>query len=541
LTEKVLASQPDRTALGYSEIIIRDIANSVVRELVGIFDSLLDRLLIEKKHDTLRTMVAELVTEDTLKLVATSRDQLKQKEFGHITMELERIGGEARERDRQWEERFAVTRELRDSQDDLYHHMSERCGKLEQRLAETEQTLTKFSEIEAIFEMQKKEMGEVRQSHITQRSQTESVCAQLEDFKKYAKKNYIIQEVLDNSVSEINASILALSNKLEQIPAELRNALASKEAVENVKKATEDRFGIVETRLFEATGSIEVLEERVKKFQIYSNETFCTKETHNKDIERIAVDARETTTKVNEELGRLENIKATAKEMDELRANVQSNQTEIRDMVDKISPELDKTTGVLMALEQRVDEQFATKKYVDDTTRSMCEEVVERSDDKEEIRGLRKDLESEREEVRQTVRQQQQARKDLNDALEDLQAVKTATVELRGRCDTFDQSVSKVDEREKTHWEVGQEEWRKQKQGHDDLEHLFKAFKEEYMSHREYQKAESESLRQHSTQLFMEQMDKAMKITDSINDVALENKKLNDTVRSIRLPPVSST
>ena len=35
LTDRVLAQQPNRASLGFSEIVMRDIANSVVRELVG--------------------------------------------------------------------------------------------------------------------------------------------------------------------------------------------------------------------------------------------------------------------------------------------------------------------------------------------------------------------------------------------------------------------------------------------------------------------------------------------------------------------------
>eukprot|EP00439_Symbiodinium_sp_Y106_P009176 s7483_g1.t1 len=51
LTERAFAEHPSRQSIGLSEAVVRDVVSVTVRDIVGIFESLLDRLLIEKKMD----------------------------------------------------------------------------------------------------------------------------------------------------------------------------------------------------------------------------------------------------------------------------------------------------------------------------------------------------------------------------------------------------------------------------------------------------------------------------------------------------------
>mmetsp|Transcript_70713 Transcript_70713/g.129036 ORF Transcript_70713/g.129036 Transcript_70713/m.129036 type:complete len:168 (+) Transcript_70713:51-554(+) len=166
------------------------------------------------------------------------------------------------------------------------------------------------------------------------------------------------------------------------------------------------------------------------------------------------------------------------------------------------------------------------------------EEAVERSDAKEELGRLWKDFETERERLRQTVRQQQATRKDLNDAIEDMQNLRLGANALEKRCDDLHQYTSNVDSREVSHWDHGQETLRQHKQSHQELKEFHTALRQELMSQKDYQKAEAERLEQRSTFRYLEQIDKALNLTQSVEKVHKDHRDLNETMRSIKLPQV---
>jgi len=539
VTEKVLANQPDRSGLGFNEIIMRDIANSVVRELVGIFESLLDRLLIEKKQDTLRTLVAELVTEDTLKVMATSREQLKQMELGHITRELERLGLEGREREQTWEERFIITRELRDSQDDLYATLDERCRGIEARLTGVEQNKVERTDMDERFQ-QKLDEGQAFRNEVTRiRDRVEVAHNQLAEQQRQTTHNFPsrielakVEEQLSNEMSAIKTSI---TSGLQ----ELRDYASAKTDLQSTKTELHERLVTVDQKLLDAAQGIEKCDKALKDAQDNCQAVYCTKTTQEENRSKSKKEADEITTTVCKRLDDLEATKATKTDAEEMKKSLTLSIAELNQTTAKLSTSADRTLGTLVALDQRVEQTFATRAYVDDSAKNLVEEVVQRSDTREELGRLWKDFDSERERLRQSVRQQQNARKDLNDAIEDIQSLRTGAVEVVKRCELLDNSFTEVDTRETSHWDQGQEALRQQKQSHDDLNVFYKALRDEFVSHKEFQKNESESVKSHSTMCYLEQMDKALNLTESVEKVVRQHRELNDSIKSNSLPPIS--
>merc|ERR1712032_962615 len=99
--------------------------------------------------------------------------------------------------------------------------------------------------------------------------------------------------------------------------------------------------------------------------------------------------------------------------------------------------------------------------------------------------------------------------------------------------------LNDVDGREAEHWTLGQAAMTKQLQARGDLDVFYRALREEFTSHAEFQRAESERLRHHSTQRYFEQMDKALNLHRSLAEIEVGHKELNETVSSIKLPPVA--
>lgn len=516
LTEKVLSMQPDRASLGFSEIIMRDIANSVVRELVGIFESLLDRLLIEKKHDTIRTMVAELLTEDMQQVMATSRDQLKQKELGHITRELERLGLEAKEREQSWQDRFLITQELRDSQDDLYATLDERCRGIEGRLVSLEQNSVQRSELDQRFQHKVDEVKELRQQVDGHRGRVEDVSSQLAQQQRECAENFLTRGELVDYQKQVVTDISGCHEKISSGLKELREDSVTKAVLNSTKTELDERLSSLDKQMTQATQSISSAETALQKAESYSQDSYCTKVVSDERFSKLQSEAIETNAKVQKCLSDLEDGKATKKELEEVSTSVGTSLTDLNQSVGKHTTDVDRISGSLVSLEERLDQTYATRVYVDNKSKTLVEEVVQRSDTREELGKLWKELEAERERLRQTDRLQRDTRNDLNGALDDIQGLRNRSVELAKRSDTLDTAVNQVDARENTHWESGQESLRSQKQDHDDLGVFYKALRDEFMANKEYHSIEAERLKKHSTMCYMEQIDKALNLTESV-------------------------
>jgi len=504
--------------------------------LVGIFESLLDRLLIEKKQDTLRTLVAELVTEDTLKVMAKSAEQMKQMELGHITRELERLGLEAREREQAWDERFLITQELRDSQDDLYATLDERCRGIEARVLVVEQNKCERTELDKRFEEKLNEGASFRRDVYKFGESIENVTNELAEQKRQSTHVFISRKELEYCNEQINNDISSNQKAITEGLKELRGYAAPNAEFQSTRTELDERLVTLDKTLSESIQNIASVDSELKKSQRYSEEVFCTKTTLNETASKLENDATETNTKVFKRLDDLDATKATRREVDEVRNSIRTSLSDQKEEVAKNASILDRTNGSLVALEQRVDQTFATRVFVEETSKNLIEEVVQRSDTREELGRLWKDFDAERERLRQSVRQQQSARKDLNDAIEDIQSLRTGAVETVKRCELLDNSGTEVDTRESTHWEQGQESLRQQRQAHEDLEVFYKALRDEFMAHQEYQKNESEKVRSHSTMCYMEQIDKALNLTESVQKVERSNRELNDSMKSIKLP-----
>merc|ERR1712232_1109253 len=151
--------------------------------------------------------------------------------------------------------------------------------------------------------------------------------------------------------------------------------------------------------------------------------------------------------------------------------------------------------------------------------KKTAHQIATECDEKQEILQLRREFEQERERLTQSVRQQQHTRKDLNGTIEEVHALKVKGDELEKTCGQLTERAEQEEVRERGDYKDCQAAVAKRQQKQEDLEVSYKQLREEFMSHVEFQRGEREKLLQNSTQNYLEQMDKALHLQESLQKV----------------------
>jgi len=341
-------------------------------------------------------------------------------------------------------------------------------------------------------------------------------------------------------VEEFEQSFLALDEKIQTGLQDLRSFSTAKADFETNAAETQKRLTDIDGKIVEAAQAITAADATLKSTRQYVDDTFCTKTTHDAAISKLETAATETNTKVSKGLDDLETVKATKTEVEEVRTSVRTSLGEIKNAVSQNTSAIDQTKGSLMAFEQRVEQNYATRQMVEENAKNLVEEVCQRSDTREELGRVWKDIEAEKERLRQTVRLQQRDREDINQMIDDVQSLKNGASELGGRCDSLDASLNGIDGREITHFENSQEALKSQKVKIEDIEDFCKTLKNELVKELDDQKAQAERLKDDSTKRYLEQIDKAIELSKSVDSVKKRNDELNDSMSKIKLPALAA-
>mmetsp|Transcript_27439 Transcript_27439/g.60009 ORF Transcript_27439/g.60009 Transcript_27439/m.60009 type:complete len:781 (+) Transcript_27439:96-2438(+) len=538
LVSKIMTAQPDRRAMGFSEVVVRDMANSVVRELVGVFESLLDRLLVEKKQDTIRTLVAELMTEDAASTIATGWELLKKQELGHVLKEIESMRVEARESETSWETRFQVTGELQKSLDELRKSTEDRFTAVEARLEEAESSMLPRAELgdhlKPIFD----DVETLRQ-HLGQSDlQTEELARQLVAEQAFSREKFAatgdllaVEERFTNEVAECRS-------ELKHSFAELLTHAASAGDVDELRTSHAEKLRLLQCDTSEMKRDIAQCESSVDELRQESQATYTTKSDFKEEVQRINEEHATSHETLRLGLVRLEANAATKQAVEQSSATMRSAMTTLQQTLGTTVAGVDKSAVGLRTLEERIDTKLATKEYAYEVAKRLAHQAATESDDREAIAQLRREFEEDRERLRQMVRQHQHSRADLNGTMDLVVQLQHKSDELGGHCSILQENFHGLNGREKEHYELSRNAVNEHKQSHDDLRKLHTRLREEFLSHVEMYKSEGDQMRRHSTNRFLEQMDKALGLAKSLEKVEQEHRDLDATVRNIKLPKV---
>lgn len=539
LVDKVTAAQPDRTPLGISDMMVRDVVNTVVRDIVGVIESLIDRLLIEKKHDTIRTMVAEMLSADISATISTAHEQLKKKEMGHIIAEVSRLRVEVQDCQASWEQRFQITGELKNSQDELSATMNDRCRDLEARVTTVETDYIPRPELRAHVNETSVALIEATERIDGLAQQDDQMKAQIADLDDLVRNDYASKALLNDVQQELTNHQLQAKEEASRGLDDLRDYAAEDSHVQETHNLHADKLEELRQNLLTAQQHIEQLTVHFQNASHFNAETYATKHQVSQDVEKLAAERRKLEACLREEVGDLETRSTSKATFEATKRDNQRVLQETQELLGNTAAGLREATAGLQELKERCNEKLATREYAYDIAKHLAVQISMECDEKEEIARLRREFEEERERVRQIGRQQQHTRKELNDTIDEVHALQLREGELGRHCEQIESRLGTIDGREDDHWNQGQAILAKQQNAHSELESLHKTLREEFMSHTEHQRVESEQLRNHTMHRYLEQMDKALGLHRNLAQVEHGHKELSETVRNIKLPKVN--
>lgn len=537
LVEQVLIKQPRNQSFGYSEVALRDMANSVVREIVGVFDSLLDRLLKEKQ-DSIRDMVAQHMTGGLAATIATGHEQLKKKEFGHFVGELERLRLEMADSARRWEERFAVTTELRESQGDLWSTLDGRLKQLEARVLRIESGFATRTELITSLDSAAKATQSLDEKVCKAFADKEEIEQRIADQASVWARKYATKDALSMLDRRFDGALSDTRDEFQRNIAETRELAASKAALASLSADHEEMLGKLDQRISKAAQDYINLASSLLDVRTDIKETCATKSELTSGVTDLQRECTRIEERMQTHAEHLDHIKATKSAVEEVSATLHRDVLDLRQRLGVQTSGLEKMVVDLQNLGQRCDKTLATREYAFNMAKTLSDQVAQECNDKEPLAQLRREFELERDHMRQTVRQQQNCRKDINDTSEEVHKLQQLAAQLQVDGSGLRQQFDGLNLLEQSRWKATEAAHAEHKQAHEKLEASHRDLREEVKSHAEVQRQEGDKLYSHSTHRYFEQMDKALKLSNAVDRIDTNHRDINDTLRHIKLPRV---
>eukprot|EP00930_Biecheleria_cincta_P059536 TRINITY_DN45247_c0_g1_i1.p1 TRINITY_DN45247_c0_g1~~TRINITY_DN45247_c0_g1_i1.p1 ORF type:complete len:832 (+),score=191.55 TRINITY_DN45247_c0_g1_i1:71-2566(+) len=538
LSSRLMSQQPDRRAAGIDEHLVRDVVNMTVRDIVGIFESLVDRLLIEKKGDTLKKMVTELMTDDIASTIALGQEQLKNREIAYLIEEMARLREAMRENNATWEQRFVVTEELGQAIENLRSDMEPRFQQEDARLAAFEQDYVRWENLDDhLLEITKEIKTGVLALDENTRQDAET-SKLLRNLQRLCEESLATKDEMAQVQVQAEKDIKKTEEKMTVLIEGVRQTSAKETRVQDLQESIEEKLKTISQKLFEANRGIQENEAAIRKNSKFSMETYATKKIMEDSFSAVRAEAKTANDAVGIELGNLMKSKAEKTDLDYTNSQFRQQVKELHEANLTISNGLQELVASVSSL-QGAFPNFATKDYSLDVARKCAEEVITNNSEKEEIAGLRREFAEERERARASVRQQQHNRKDLNSAMEELNDLRVKGSKMEQRCGSLEEKLTALVDKEAEHWEKSQSTLLGQVKNHRDLSTLCNAVREELAEHTERQRQESERLRDQTTLRYLEQLDKALHLNSGLDTLNESHKQLHDTVRNIHLPTIA--
>lgn len=537
LAQKVVDRVPKGHVHELSKYVVREMANSVVQELVGIFESLLDRLLKEKKQDTIRTMVAELLNQDLSATLLKSHEYLKEREIGHIMQELKRLSTEINDSGIDWEERFRVTGELQKSQEDMSHSVNERCGAIEGQLAEIDSRYVQRMELDTHLASVFKQLQAAKERAAASEAQQQETSAKLSDLRTFCNERFVPKADLADVESRISEEIAASRDQFECGLQNLRENAALDTAHLQLVEGHEELKTSMVSLFEEFRREVGSLETALGEAGRYNDATFATSRTMDATIAAMSETLEHLRKQIQVQVANLEAISATKQALKDVHEEAINTSANLEATLSTASVQLDTVAADLRTLEGAA-EYFATKDWAHETAKRLAVEAANECDDKAEIAELQGQLKQERDRINCTLKLYEQSRADLTATMDEVDAVRKQCYDNKCKFDSFRGQIDRVDGRSKTDAAQLETELVEQSRAHAELSRTCETFKQEFLTFVAQQRGEVDILSQRSTQRYLEQMDKAIGITSELDGLKVNHVALHETVQGLRLPPV---
>jgi len=185
--------------------------------------------------------------------------------------------------------------------------------------------------------------------------------------------------------------------------------------------------------------------------------------------------------------------------------------------------QLDEAKAVLMSADERLG-------------RDLAQRVSEAADARLD---LHKQFDSERDRLRENVAQVQECWRVVAETADDIHQLKLGRNVCIERCDKNEQDLQAVSQLEQKHWDDIQMAIGSQTQQSGQLFELCASLRADLQAYSALSRQEGEKLRQYSTTRYIDQIDKALRLQQTVEQVQKGQVKLEESMRTSFLPKVS--
>mmetsp|Transcript_76956 Transcript_76956/g.152390 ORF Transcript_76956/g.152390 Transcript_76956/m.152390 type:complete len:500 (-) Transcript_76956:100-1599(-) len=376
--ERSLKTQPDHASAGLSETLVRDVATSVVREIVGVLESLTDRLLLEKKHSVIRHMVAELMTEDIAESIATGRQQLRELEFGQINRDLELLQKRAEGFDVKLAKQEEGIIRLRESHEDLRLLVEENHSSIQ----ETHKTFATSVDLKVGLRTASDHHKDLEEElRRLGGNQSDTECRLLEH-RRHGQEHYATREELSKTELRLIESIVGCQDRTDQgllEVRELRRVAPEKSHLIELRDAHHDRLRSLDDHASQSRDHVAQLKATIKELQDFCAETYMEKVDSAQADESLESKVQQLEATMTKSLNNLEAEKATKQELHQLRSTLKAVNTNLQHNLNVTKSNIEQGQRDAECFKGLCDAKFATRLYTDEVSSKAADDALKSS------------------------------------------------------------------------------------------------------------------------------------------------------------------
>ncbi|OLP93274.1 hypothetical protein AK812_SmicGene24859 [Symbiodinium microadriaticum] len=449
LTERAFAEHPSRQSIGLSEAVVRDVVSVTVRDIVGIFESLLDRLLIEKKMETIRSMVVEFMTEDLSATIEAGKEELKEKEIGHVLQDVRDLQKQMDETEGAWEQKFERVGELERAFGNFNDDASDRFANLEARLRTLEKASVRQEALDAVLKDIAQDKADKTADIDELFSKDEKTQRHLQDLQDTVSTSLASKKEVEEAMQQVLEELHQSSDDVTESLKDLQSKVAWHADVEELDMSQRQKISAVQSDVNKAHDGLKEFGDKFAAAQQQNHEVFARNVQVREMFSQYGEMMEDLEKRLAEEQQKLGQQKVDKADLQEKMSTAYGRMEELKAVDENISNGLKELASMVSDLQAHTSD-MATKSYAEEVARKYADEVVRASTEKEEIDALRRDFVEEQERIRSSVRQQQTNRKDLNAALEELNDLRAKAVKVEKRCGSLEDQITSLREEEAT-------------------------------------------------------------------------------------------
>jgi len=336
--------------------------------------------------------------------------------------------------------------------------------------------------------------------------------------------------------SRLDMQIALTDSSVTEGLQELRECSASE--VQRLRDELQVQIDTLKSDLSAARKEIIRLDEAFAKEHAFSEATYATK-AEQAVIQSTAEKSRELMcTQLRSAIDAVETAKASRSEVDEAKAALRSSDEALAKDLAATSASLSQTTESLVFFDKLCRSTFATISSLAEVSGSVSgldQRITQTAADRLDLHSQ---IESERGRLRENIGEVQECWRILNEATDNIHDLKVGRSLLTERCDKTEKELQSLSELESTHWEKCQEALVAQQKAGEELQGTCGVLRQDMQQHIEATMQESEKLKQHSTMRYLDQLDKALGLQQTVDQVQRGHQELHESMRSIKLPKV---